>query len=203
MTIDLLNSYGITIRHDEDLRVFEIKGNQEYKAQKHTVEGDWSGAAFILVAGAIAGSVGVKGLRKDSFQADKAVLHALRDAGAQVETTDNHVLVARKDLRAFQFDATDCPDLVPPLTALAAHCSGKSVIYGIERLKHKESDRAMTLASEFSKLAIRIDLSLDRMDIYGGKPMGNQVDSHNDHRIAMACAIAALNSRETRCHRKF
>jgi 3-phosphoshikimate 1-carboxyvinyltransferase len=194
ITIDLLKAYGVTILYDENFRVFEVKGNQEYKAQTYTVEGDWSGAAFLLVAGAIAGSAKVKGLRIDSFQADKAVLEALRKAGAKVEVTDDYIAVARNHLRAFEFDATDCPDLVPPLVALASHCEGKSVIYGIERLKHKESNRAVTLASEFSKLAIRVDILSDRVEVYGGKPTGNLVDSHNDHRIAMACAIAALDS---------
>jgi 3-phosphoshikimate 1-carboxyvinyltransferase len=193
MTIDLLKRFGIIIDHDKDLRSFRIKGNQQYKAQTYTIEGDWSGAAFLLVAGAIAGSIKMKGLRTDSFQADKAILDALTRTGALVEIVDDYILVRKGDLMAFEFDATDCPDLVPPLTALAAHCRGKSVIYGIERLKHKESNRSATLVSEFSKLSIKIELFDDRMEIYGNKPIGNLVDSHNDHRIAMACAVASLN----------
>jgi 3-phosphoshikimate 1-carboxyvinyltransferase len=192
MTIDLLKRFGIAIDHDSDLTSFGIKGNQHYKAQSLAIEGDWSGAAFLLVAGAIAGSVRVEGLQTDSFQADRAILDGLRHAGATVETNDKHILVKRSDLNAFEFNAEDCPDLVPPLAALAAHCTGKSVIYGIERLKHKESNRALTVASEFSKLGIRVELLPDRMEIYGARPQGNSVDSHNDHRIAMACAVAAL-----------
>jgi 3-phosphoshikimate 1-carboxyvinyltransferase len=193
MTIDLLKHFGITIDHDKHLTSFSVKGNQSYEALTFTIEGDWSGAAFLLVAGAIAGSINMKGLRTDSFQADKAILQGLTRAGATVETSADVILVKRKELNAFEFDAEDCPDLVPPLTALAAHCTGKSVIYGTERLQHKESNRARTLASEFSKLAVRIELFPDRMEIYGSKPAGNRVDSHNDHRIAMACAIAALD----------
>ena len=193
MTIDLLKRFGIIIDHDKDLRSFRIKGNQQYEAQTYTIEGDWSGAAFLLVAGAIAGSIKIKGLRTDSFQADKAILDALTRAGASVEIVDDYILVRKGELMAFEFDATDCPDLVPPLTALAAHCRGKSIIHGIERLKHKESNRSATLASEFSKLSIKIELFDDRMEIYGSKPIGNLVDSHNDHRIAMACAVASLN----------
>lgn len=192
MTIDLLKNFGISIKYNENLTSFSVKGGQRYDAQDFTIEGDWSGAAFLLVAGAIAGSMNVKGLRRDSFQADKAILEGLTRAGATVETSGDSIMVKQKALNAFEFDAEDCPDLVPPLTALAAHCAGKSVIYGIERLKHKESNRALTLASEFSKLAVRIELFSDRMEIYGSKPAGNRVDSHNDHRIAMACAIAAL-----------
>jgi 3-phosphoshikimate 1-carboxyvinyltransferase len=193
MTVDLLKRFGITIDDNENFTSFSMKGNQSYKARDYTIEGDWSGAAFLLVAGAIAGSINVKGLRTDSFQADKAILEGLTRAGATVETSDDSILVKRKELNVFEFDAEDCPDLVPPLTALAAHCGGKSVIYGIERLQHKESNRALTLASEFSKLAVRIELFPDRMEIHGSKPAGNRVDSHNDHRIAMACAIATLD----------
>ena len=193
MTIDLLKRFGITIDHDKDLRSFRIKGNQHYEAQTYTIEGDWSGASFLLVAGAIAGSIKMKGLRTDSFQADKAILEGLTRAGALVKIVDHDILVEKDDLRAFEFNASDCPDLVPPLTALAAHCQGKSVIHGIGRLRHKESNRAATLVSEFSKLSIKIELVDDRMEIYGSKPIGNLVDSHNDHRIAMACAVASLN----------
>jgi 3-phosphoshikimate 1-carboxyvinyltransferase len=193
MTISLLKRFGISIDHDKDLRSFRIKGNQNYEAQTYVIEGDWSGAAFLLVAGAVAGSIQIKGLSTDSSQADKAILEGLKRAGALVKTVDDYILVEKGDLRAFEFDATDCPDLVPPLTALAAHCRGKSVIHGIERLQHKESDRSATLVSEFSRLSVKIEPFADRMEIYGSKPVGNLVDSHNDHRIAMACAVAALN----------
>jgi 3-phosphoshikimate 1-carboxyvinyltransferase len=193
MTIDLLKRFGVIINHNEDLTSFRIKGNQQYEAQTYTIEGDWSGAAFLLVAGAIAGSIKIKGLKTDSFQADKAVLDGLTRAGALVEIADDYILVKKGELMAFEFDATDCPDLVPPLTALAAHCQGKSIIHGVERLKHKESNRSAALVSEFSRLSIKIELFDDRMEIYGSKPVGNLIDSHNDHRIAMACAVASLN----------
>ncbi len=193
MTIDLLRHFGITIDHDRDLTSFSIKGNQQYAAKRYTIEGDWSGAAFLLVAGAIAGSIKVKGLKADSFQADKAILEGLKKAGAFVEITDDYVLAEKKELIPFEFDATDCPDLVPPLVALAANCRGKSVIHGIERLEYKESNRSAALISEFSKLSIRINLFKNSIEIYGDKPLGDLIDSHNDHRIAMACAIAALN----------
>jgi 3-phosphoshikimate 1-carboxyvinyltransferase len=193
MTINLLKDFGIVIDHDSDLTSFRIKGNQRYGAQTYAIEGDWSGAAFLLVAGAIAGSIEVKGLRIDSFQADKAILEGLRKAGAPVEISGDAIRVKKGDLMAFEFDAADCPDLVPPLAALAAHCRGKSIIHGVERLKHKESNRSAALVSEFSKLSVKIEAFADRIEIYGGKPIGNLVDSHNDHRIAMACAVASLN----------
>jgi 3-phosphoshikimate 1-carboxyvinyltransferase len=96
-------------------------------------------------------------------------------------------------LKAFEFDATDCPDLFPPLVVLAALCNGVSALHGLSRLAHKESDRGLSLQTEFSKLGIRIDLNQDSMMVYGGTGIhGAEVFSQHDHRIAMACGIAAL-----------
>jgi len=98
-------------------------------------------------------------------------------------------------LRAFQFDATDCPDLFPPLVALAAYCKGVTTIRGVSRLAHKESDRALTLQEEFGKLGVTIELHGDRMRVLGGMGLrGATVHSRHDHRIAMACAVAGLRA---------
>lgn len=193
MTIDLLKKFGICVERDDRFTDFRIQENQEYVSGTFTVEGDWSGSAFLLIAGATAGCIEVTGLKLDSFQGDKAVIDVLKAAGAEVETKIDSVTVRKANLNAFEFDATHCPDLVPPLVALASHCNGRSVIHGIERLKEKESNRSYALQKEFSRLSIRIEVNDTRMEIHGGKPVGNIVDSHNDHRIAMACAIAALN----------
>jgi 3-phosphoshikimate 1-carboxyvinyltransferase len=196
LTIDVMKRFGVTMLRDDDLTEFHIKGVEHYRAQDMTIEGDWSGAAFLLAAGALAGSIRVKGLNGESRQADKAVIEALISAGARVEVSGDSVSVTKERLRAFEFDASDCPDLFPALTVLAGGCEGKSIIYGADRLRHKESDRARALAWEFSKLGIRIDVLDDRMEIFGGIYQGATVDSHNDHRIAMACAVAALKGKE-------
>jgi 3-phosphoshikimate 1-carboxyvinyltransferase len=98
-------------------------------------------------------------------------------------------------LRSFYFDATDCPDLFPPLVALAAYCNGITTIKGVSRLEHKESNRAVTLQDEFDMMGVRIDIDNDLMIIHGGGVVkGADVHSHHDHRIAMACAVAALGA---------
>lgn len=193
MTVALLKNYGIAINVEEDYRLYRIRGGQVYVPCVYNVEGDWSGAAFLLVAGAVAGSIRVRGINPASFQADRAVADVLKKAGAVVIFGQDYVSVEKNDLKPFDFNAEDCPDLFPPLVALASCCEGKSVIYGVGRLKHKESNRAYALALEFAKLGIKIELTYDRMEIYGGKMRGNTINSHNDHRIAMACTIAALN----------
>jgi 3-phosphoshikimate 1-carboxyvinyltransferase len=98
-------------------------------------------------------------------------------------------------LRSFHFDATDCPDLFPPLVALACYCEGTTVIEGVSRLAHKESNRALTLQQEFEKMGVSIELKGDKMMIHGTeKVRGSRVHSHHDHRIAMACAVAGLKA---------
>jgi 3-phosphoshikimate 1-carboxyvinyltransferase len=176
-------------------------------ALQYVVEGDWSGGAFLLVAGAIAGPIRIKGLDEWSAQADKAILQPLCDCGAVMEMGEDTILVGPPDgsansagvqvpvLTAFRFDATDCPDLFPPLVALAAFCTGTTEIVGVSRLAHKESDRGLTLQEEFGKMGVRIELEGDKMLVFGGGSVkGAVVHSRHDHRIAMACAVAALRA---------
>lgn len=161
----------------------------------YVIEADWSGGAFLLVAGAIAGDVMVKGLDVFSTQADKAVLQALMQTEVPVSIEKDQIHIRKTVLQPFHFNATDCPDLFPPLVALAAYCNGTSVIEGVHRLTHKESNRAITLQEEFAKMGVEIILQDDLMLIKGGSEIkGATVHSHHDHRIAMACAVAALKA---------
>jgi 3-phosphoshikimate 1-carboxyvinyltransferase len=172
-------------------------GSTPLVTRTYTVEGDWSGASFLLVAGAIAGELEVLGIHNTSTQADKKIVDALLDAGAEIKVSDDKVFVKKNKLDAFSFNATDCPDLFPPIVALAAHCNGITTIRGLKRLKHKESDRGITLQEEFEKLGTRIDLNEDEMLVYGngGVQVKNHIlNSHHDHRIAMACAVASLQA---------
>ncbi len=191
MTISLIGHFGVKIEREGEH--FEIMGGQKYRPCSYSVEGDWSAASFLLVAGAIAGSVRVSGLDLDSLQGDKKILDALRSAGAKADASGGSVSVGKGELMGFEFDATDCPDLFPPLVALACNCSGKSVILGAGRLIGKESNRAAALVSEFGKLGAKVRVVADAIEVEGGiRLSGGEVDSHSDHRIAMACAVAAL-----------
>lgn len=194
MTLDAMSVFGVDVRHD-DYNTFYIRAPKYFSAVDYNIEGDWSGASCLLVAGAVAGDVTVDNLAENSKQADKAIVAALQAAGARVEFTGVGCRVRGGELRAFEFDATDCPDLFPALVALAASACGVSTIRGTSRLVHKESDRAATLASEFGKLGIDVDITMpDLMRVEGGKIRSATVDSHNDHRIAMATAVAALRA---------
>jgi 3-phosphoshikimate 1-carboxyvinyltransferase len=193
MTIEILKSFGITIQNS-DYKLFRIKGNQKYKPCNYTVEGDWSGGAFLLVAGAINGQIALEGLRTDSLQSDMAIIKALEKANSNISVSDNKIEISKHEMNAFDFDATESPDLFPPLVALASYCKGVSNIKGVSRLLFKESNRGATLKDEFGKMNIRIEINGDVMSITGGQPTGTHVESHEDHRIAMAVAIAGLGA---------
>lgn len=196
MTVDLLSRFGVRVEASGDMDVFFVKGNQEYVAASYPVEGDWSGGAFLLVAGALAGRIIVNNLQLDSLQPDRGILEVLDAAGARLRSARDSVAVEKGDLRPFVFDAADRPDLFPPLAVLAGACHGKSVIHGAERLIHKESNRALALAAALSNLGVKTTLDENRMEIEGGRIRGGVVDSCGDHRIAMAGAVAALISDE-------
>jgi 3-phosphoshikimate 1-carboxyvinyltransferase len=193
MTLQVLESFDINIINN-GYTDFIIKGRQKFKPREFTIEGDWSGAAFLLVAGAINGKISLTGLRHDSRQSDMAILDALRKAGARVKTAGDKTETEKSELRAFEFDASESPDLFPPLVALASYCKGTSRISGVSRLLHKESNRALTLQEEFGKMNIDIKITDDAMLVKGGEPTGAHVESHDDHRIAMAVAVAGLKA---------
>ena len=195
MTLETLERFGVEIMHNEgDYSEFYIEGNQILKPVDYTIESDWSAAAFIMVAAAIAGEVTVRNISTLSRQADTLVCRALERAGASIIIEEGAITVAHRPLEAFTFDATNSPDLFPALVALAAAAEGVSTIRGIERLRGKESDRGEVLKEEYRKLGIDIELDYDEnvMRVVGGKPHAADVDSHDDHRIAMSLAITAL-----------
>jgi 3-phosphoshikimate 1-carboxyvinyltransferase len=194
VTLDILKQYGINIKHT-NYRHFFIEGSQKVQTNNFLVEGDWSGVAFHFVAAAIAGNIMIEEINKNSSQADRAILEALEKAGAKFNwVRDNTIIVESEKLYAFEFDATHCPDLFPPLAALAANCKGISKIKGTNRLLNKESNRALTIQSELNKLGIKVELNNNDMLIYGGKISGGVIHSNNDHRIAMMGAVLALNA---------
>jgi 3-phosphoshikimate 1-carboxyvinyltransferase len=206
LTLDVMKQFGMNVPENKNYKEFVFHSaptlnselmthDSQLTTHNYTVEGDWSGAAFLLVAGAIAGSITIRGLNMASTQADKKIMDALMSANAAIAMEAKGIQAHPGGLRGFDFDATDCPDLFPPLVALAAYCKGETRITGVKRLKHKESNRAVTLQDEFDLMGVRIKIEDDIMIIHGGGIVkGADVHSHHDHRIAMACAVAALGA---------
>jgi 3-phosphoshikimate 1-carboxyvinyltransferase len=199
LTLDVMKQFGMNVPKNKNYEEFIFKSKPTHDSQlttnDYTVEGDWSGGAFLLVVGAIAGPITIRGLDLTSSQADKKILDVLMDANAGITMEAKGIKIRPATMKAFEFDATDCPDLFPPLVALAAYCDGTSIIRGAHRLASKESDRAKALQVEFGKMGLKIELKDDEMIIYGGEKLNAaKVHSHHDHRIAMACAVAALKA---------
>lgn len=195
MTLEVMEQFGIQGSNHHFER-FEIPGKQKYQATEISIEGDWSGVAFQLVAGVLGGSITVNGIKQESKQADKEILKALQLAGTELRWNGDSLSVSRPEiLQPFEFDALHCPDLFPPLVALAAHCKGTSKISGVQRLKHKESNRARVLQDELGKMGVPIRFDPENMYINGpAKVRTATIDPHRDHRIAMAAAVSVLSS---------
>jgi len=224
LTIKTIKDFGISIT-TQDYREFKIPGKQKYKPRNFfPIEGDWSGASMLLVAGAITNGITVTNLPIGSKQADEKILDILRGCGVEMNITEYpkylvmcgdepcvfkeddkkeiilgsqiDVLKPNYPLTPFEFDATNAPDLFPTLVVLALNCNGTSRIKGIQRLSNKESNRAESLLCEFTKLGASIDIEGDWMIVEGGKLHGGYCSSHNDHRIAMSIITASLNIAE-------
>jgi 3-phosphoshikimate 1-carboxyvinyltransferase len=201
LTLSVMRAFGLKVPMNRNYQSFFFSLETWVKPSgtiEYTVEGDWSGSAFMLVAAAIAGKAIIRGLNPFSTQADKGILVALQSAGVPLYYDEHEINVQETSplkLKAFHFDATDCPDLFPPLVALASVCHGSSIIKGVSRLAHKESDRALTLQEEFRKLGVDILINGDAMGIKGVEILNScTVHSRHDHRIAMATSVAALRA---------
>lgn len=198
LTLEMMKHFGLQVPRVTPDYTFYFDGDSEISGEEveYTVEGDWSNAAFWLVAGAVLQPVQVTGLRLDSVQGDREILEVIKRAGAIVSTENQIIRVEPARLGAFEFNAKDCPDLFPPLVVLAAYCNGISRIHGVERLKYKESNRADSLQREFQKLGVSVHIEGNTMWVHGSERLyGADLHAHNDHRIAMALSIAALGAK--------
>ncbi len=192
MTLEIIQQFGGKITH-ENYQKFEILGGQQYQPINYRVGGDWSAAAFWIVAGAISGDLTLQNLNINSSQGDRVILDIIKRAGVTYKTIGEDLKIQSSPLHPFEADLTDTPDLFPPLVTLASVIDGVSTLKGVDRLTYKESNRGETLQKVFQKLGVTINLHGDLMEIIGGTLGGEAtVQSYDDHRIAMAASIAAL-----------
>ncbi len=189
ITLEVLEKSGIKIRRTAE--GFLVAGKQKYHLTESRVPGDFSGAAFYLVAGALGEGVEVTGLDLSSAQGDKAVLDVIREAGAEVSPREDAVKVKGGDLRAFRVDLGGIPDLAPILSVLAAFAKGESVFEKVGRLRDKESDRLLAIRDMLWQAGIETREEEDALFIRGGKPRGGVFESFADHRMCMSAAVLA------------
>lgn len=196
MTLDALATAGISIEHEGN--IFRIKGNRQYRMPSDLiVEGDWSSAAFWVVAGVVgAKPVTVCGMNEESLQGDSAIVTHLRNMGAFIEKQGDRVIAMPSHLFGAELDCTDTPDLVPVLSVAAAVAQGTTLFTGVGRLRFKECDRLAAMKELLALYGISSQIGEDTFTVFGGEPVASGVvDSCGDHRIAMAAAIMSTVSR--------
>ncbi len=198
MTENVLSKHGVKVDISEDFNKIKIPAKQKYQPIDGKIPGDFSSAAFLLAAAALTDSkVCVMNLDYGSIQGDKIIVRILKQMGINCDVREGQIEITSNGgfLGAVDVDVRDIPDLVPVCAALACHANGTSRIHDAERLKLKESDRLVSLHSELSKMGAEITMDESSLTIYGPcKLQGVVIDPHNDHRIAMACAVAALRA---------
>lgn len=200
MTLSCLRKYGIEIENvDGAHSKYLIPGGQHYQARESSVEGDWSQAAFWLVAGCLGADITCKGLAYDSLQGDMVIKELLQSMGAVLEQKPQGLRALGRGTEGITIDASNCPDIIPILTVLAAVSRGTTEIIKAGRLRFKECDRLQAISSELRKMGADIEEKPEGL-LIKGKPEGLQggveVDAWNDHRIAMSLAVAATACRE-------
>ena len=193
LTVDMLRRFGIEIGVSGD--TFTIKGGQRYQPRDMIVEGDYSQAAFFIVAGAISGDIRIVGLDAHSLQPDSAIVSIMRRMGALITQQDDALTVKQSELSGTVIDVSQCPDLVPTLAIAAAFAKGETRITGAARLRIKECDRLHALAVNLNSLGVYATETEDELIIRGGALNGGTIDTFGDHRIAMAFAVAAAGAK--------
>jgi len=191
MTIECLERFGIKVECSAALDEFSV-AKQTYRPARYEVEADWSSAAYFLALGAVSGRVEVVNLNPKSIQADRFMLNLLRRMGAVVETERNWVRVRKTRLNPLRADLSDCIDLLPTVAVLAAVARGTSELIGIERARIKESNRVAAVREGLEQMGVKVSEEEDKLTIVGSKLRGAVIDSHNDHRIAMAFSILGI-----------
>ncbi|GAA0180768.1 3-phosphoshikimate 1-carboxyvinyltransferase [Clostridium sediminicola] len=196
LTLDILQKFGVEIINN-DYKSFEIKGNQKYKSVDYRVEGDFSQAAFWLTAGIIGTEIQCSDINLQSLQGDKAIIDIIREMNGHIEEVNGSLVVKPSKTKGTVIDVSQCPDLVPILAVLASLSEGKTEIINAERLRIKESDRLKAITTELKKLGADINEVGEGLVINGKESLqGGQVESWNDHRIAMALAIASIRCKD-------
>ena len=205
MTLDVLKRSGIVTEETE--YGYRVPGGQHYHAPQHVrAEGDWSGSAFWLAAGALGGPVTVTGLDPRSLHRDRRMAELLYRFGAEVQWETGSVTVRKGTLRGITVDLDEIPDLALPLAAVAAFAEGETVLQNCGRLRFKESDRIEAIRSVLAAFGVRTEVAgvkAEELHIFGGRPGDcgtedaekapsiREADSFNDHRVAMMAAVMA------------
>lgn len=196
LTLDILKKFGIEV-FNKDYKEFIIKGNQNYSTRDYIVEGDFSQAAFWLVGGLLGEEIDSLGIDLLSLQGDKVILDLIKKMSGDIKIDKFQAKTKSSMVKGITIDASQCPDIVPILAVLASIGQGETRIINAARLRIKESDRLKAISTELNKLGANVVELEDGLIINGTSSLkGGVVSSWNDHRIAMALAIATIKCTE-------
>ncbi len=192
MTIEVMERCGVPVERNA-YEQFRIPGGLTYKASRYFVEPDCSQAGYFWGAAAITGaSIKVSGTTKSSRQGDVRFAEVLKKMGCTVREEADGIMVKGGPLNGIDVDMADMPDMVPTLAVVAAFSEGVTHILNVAHLKAKESDRLGSVANELTKMGIEAHCTGTGLTIRGGSPRGAEIETYNDHRIAMSFAMAGL-----------
>ena len=192
ITLNIMSAFGVEVESD-GYHSFFVRAGQRYLPKTYRIEGDASNASYFFSAAAVTqGKVRVENLQPASVQGDVRFLNILEKMGCKVIRGNGWAEVCGKELQGIEIDMNTMPDLVPTLAVTAAFAQGRTFIRNIGHLRLKESDRIRALAGELVKMGIRVEEGEDYLKIEGGEPHGAEIETYNDHRLAMSFAIAGL-----------
>lgn len=192
ITLDIMKAFGAEVEF-VGKQTFWVKAGQRYASRKYGIEGDASNASYFFAAAAVTGGkVRVNHFRPDSVQGDAGFLNVLEEMGCEVLRGDGFAEVRGKEMHGIEIDMNAMPDLVPTLAVSAIFARGQTVIRNIGHLRLKESDRIRALATELAKIGARVEEGSDSLTLAGGDVRGAEIETYNDHRMAMSFAVAGL-----------
>ena len=190
ITLEVLDKFGIEISKKE--YGYFVKGNQRYKMpNKNIIEGDYSGASFLLSMGVLSEGVKVLNLNKATSQGDKKIVEVLRKFGGIVEELDNGYFAKKGTLTGITLDCENIPDLVQIISVVAAYSKGATKLLNVSRLKIKESDRIAGIINNLSRANVKAEFNGKDLIISGGEPIGATFSGDNDHRTVMSSVVLA------------
>ncbi|GAH84228.1 unnamed protein product, partial [marine sediment metagenome] len=202
ITLDVLSTFGIYIQGDLEKGKFYVTNEQNYRAQSYEIPGDFSSSAFVIAAAVLSpkpSNVIINNLSMQNYQGDSKIIEILKEMGANIEFNESRKQIVvsggltQNPLKGLNIDCKDIPDLFPILSVVGAFAKGETVLYNAGNLRLKESDRISAMARELTKMGVSVKEEEDKLTIYYcEKLQGALIDHANDHRIAMACTIAAL-----------
>jgi 3-phosphoshikimate 1-carboxyvinyltransferase len=192
ITLDIMKTFGVHVEN-ESYQHFKVKAGERYKARTYQVESDWSSASYFLAAAAVTGGeVTLNGINHQSVQGDAQFISVLEKMGCQIDKTANSLNIKGNSLKGITINMNSMPDAVQTLAVTALFAEGETVIQGISNLKIKETDRISALTKELTRLGAEVEAGEDQLIIRPGVYSGAEIETYNDHRMAMSFAVAGL-----------